>query len=62
MHLIRNADGLAISQIDLVTEGVVPGVDAAAFQASAEKAKQNCPVSKALASVIITLQATLVEA
>ena len=49
-----------ISRIALTVEGRVPGLDAAAFQEAAQSAKQNCPVSKALASVPeITLEATL---
>jgi osmotically inducible protein OsmC len=52
-------EGGAISRIDLVTEAVVPGIDDAAFQEAAAAAKVGCPVSKALAAVEITLQATL---
>ncbi len=52
--------GFAITKIALETEAEVPGIDAAAFQALAEGAKKNCPVSKALAAVHeITLQARL---
>jgi osmotically inducible protein OsmC len=44
----------------LITEGSVPGLDAAGFQKIAEEAKKGCPVSKALAAVPeITLKATL---
>jgi len=52
-------NGFAISRIELQTEGKVPGVDAATFQKFASEAKANCPVSKALASVEITLSAKL---
>ena len=52
-------EGLAITRIDLTTRAVVPGLTAAEFQAVAEDAKANCIVSKALAAVPITLQATL---
>jgi lipoyl-dependent peroxiredoxin len=52
--------GFAISQIDLVTEGSVPGIDAETFEKEAEEAKRNCPVSKALQAVEITLTARLV--
>lgn len=52
--------GFAISRIDLTTEASVPGIDAAAFEKTAEGAKQNCPVSKALKAVEITLSARLV--
>jgi osmotically inducible protein OsmC len=36
--------------------GVVDGLDAAQFTEFANEAKANCPVSKALAAVPITLQ------
>ncbi|MBD0348472.1 MAG: OsmC family peroxiredoxin [Thermoleophilia bacterium] len=39
--------GITRSAIDV--EGDVPGVDADAFREAAEQAKENCPVSKALA-------------
>jgi lipoyl-dependent peroxiredoxin len=52
--------GEGIAKIALAVEGTVPGIDAAAFQAAAEGAKANCPVSKALAGVPeITLEARL---
>ena len=52
--------GEGITKIALTVEGTVPGIDADAFQAAAEGAKENCPVSKALAAVPeITLDATL---
>lgn len=50
----------AITRIDLHTEGTVPGLDQAAFAVHAEAAKAGCPVSKALAAVDVTLEATLV--
>lgn len=61
VHL-RNIEGTpTIPQIDLVTEGRVPGLDEAQFADYAAKAKAGCPVSRALAGVDeITLQATLV--
>jgi osmotically inducible protein OsmC len=53
--------GEGIVKIALSVVGTVPGVDAAAFQSAAEGAKENCPVSKALAGVPdITLDATLI--
>jgi|ERR1019366_6244700 osmotically inducible protein OsmC len=51
--------GFAISRIDLATEGSVPGIDAEAFEKRAEEAKRNCPVSKALQAVEMTLTARL---
>ena len=51
VHL-RNIDGApTIARIDLETDGVVPGIDAAQFQSFAEQAKAGCPVSRALAGV-----------
>jgi len=52
--------GFAISRLDLVTEGSVPGIDAETFEKRAEEAKRNCPVSKALQAVEITLTARLI--
>ena len=52
--------GFAISRIELATEGSVPGIDAATFEKTAAGAKENCPVSKALKAVEITLTARLV--
>ena len=55
----KAAAGWTIDRIDLATEGKVPGVSAEDFQAKAEEAKKNCPVSRALAGVDIHLTATL---
>jgi lipoyl-dependent peroxiredoxin len=51
--------GAGITAIHLTVKGKVPGIDAAAFQAAVEGARANCPVSKALAAVPITAEATL---
>ena len=61
VHL-RMVDGVpTITQIDLITEGRVPGLDQAQFAEYAEQAKAGCPVSRALAGVgEITLQANFV--
>jgi len=48
------------SELDVV--GVVPGMDEAAFDAAAQDAKDNCPVSRALAgNVELSVSATLEE-
>lgn len=52
--------GFSISGIDLTTEAAVPGLSDADFQKLAADAKTNCPISKALAAVPITLDAKLV--
>lgn len=59
VHLERGDGGFAITRIDLTTEGTVPGLDEADFVKYAEEAKANCPVSKALASVEMTVTAKL---
>jgi len=51
--------GTGITQIRLSVRGTVDGIDADAFREAAEGAKANCPVSKALAGVDVTLDATL---
>jgi lipoyl-dependent peroxiredoxin len=43
----------------LTVEGKVPGIDAAKFKELAEKARTNCPISKALGAITITLDAKL---
>jgi osmotically inducible protein OsmC len=54
--------GEGITRIALTVEGRVPGIDADAFREAAETAKENCPVSKALAGVPdISLDAKLSE-
>jgi osmotically inducible protein OsmC len=43
----------------LTVEGQVPGIDQAAFEAAASDAGKNCPISRALAGVEITVNAAL---
>ncbi|HEX6616786.1 MAG TPA: OsmC family peroxiredoxin [Gemmatimonadales bacterium] len=47
---------LAITRIDLDTEADVPGLSESEFRKAADQAKQNCPVSKALAGVDIEIR------
>jgi osmotically inducible protein OsmC len=52
--------GEGITKIALAVAGRVPGMDEQQFRQAAEQAKENCPVSKALAAVPeITLDASL---
>jgi osmotically inducible protein OsmC len=52
--------GPKIATMRLVTEGVVPGIDQAAFEEAANAAKEGCPVSGALkGNVEFVLEATL---
>ena len=60
VHLEKGKAGFSITTIDLITEGIVPGIDEATFQAKAAGAKAGCPVSRLLTGAEITLSATLV--
>lgn len=60
VHLTKGERGNSISRIDLETEGIVPGIDQNTFIQFAENAKSGCIVSRALASVEITLSAKLI--
>jgi lipoyl-dependent peroxiredoxin len=52
--------GTGITKVALAVRGTVPGLDEAGFVEAAENAKDNCPVSKALAAVPeITVEASL---
>jgi osmotically inducible protein OsmC len=60
VQLSKQGEGFVIDRIALTLQATVPGIDEAKFQAIAAAAKRDCPLSKALASVLeITLQATL---
>lgn len=59
VHFNQVPGGFAINPIDLETEAVVPGIDEETFRKLAQDAKENCPVSKALAATPINLKATL---
>jgi lipoyl-dependent peroxiredoxin len=52
--------GEGITGIKLAVRADVPGISAEDFQAMAEDAKQNCPVSQALTGTTITMEASLV--
>lgn len=54
--------GFAIRGVRLTVEGIVPGIDEAAFLEFAEGAKVGCPVSKALhPDLEVTLDAKLLQ-
>jgi lipoyl-dependent peroxiredoxin len=60
VNLVKREEGFTITRIELETEGEVPGIDVAEFEAKAEAAKAGCPVSRALRSVPeITVRARL---
>jgi osmotically inducible protein OsmC len=59
--LDNSGGGFAISKIQLTVRGQVDGIDEAEFRNAAEQARENCPVSKALAAVPeIALDAALI--
>ncbi len=51
--------GTGITGSALMLKAKVPGIDKAKFQELAEKAKAECPVSKALGAISVTLSAEL---
>jgi lipoyl-dependent peroxiredoxin len=60
VRLVKKGSGFLIDRISLRLEANVPGVDEPTFQKLAAGAKQDCPLSKALAGVAeITLTAVL---
>lgn len=60
IHLDKVEDGFKITRSVLNTEVQVADIDEEKFLSIAEDAKNNCPVSKALAGVKIELRAKLV--
>src|SRR5256886_12352534 len=61
VKLEKVGEVFSITQIELETEAEIPGIDDPTFQKYALDAKQNCPVSKALAGTEIHLSAKLLE-
>jgi osmotically inducible protein OsmC len=59
LSLDQVGGGFEITTIELNMSAAVPGIDQAKFQAIAEDAKANCPVSKVLKGAKISLKATL---
>lgn len=60
VKLEKIGEAFSITGIALDTEAEIADIDDASFQKYAQDAKQNCPVSKALAGTEITLVARLV--
>jgi lipoyl-dependent peroxiredoxin len=55
----KDRGGFMLTGIRLTVRGDVEGLDADGFAAAAQAAKEGCPVSKALAGVDISLDASL---
>jgi lipoyl-dependent peroxiredoxin len=49
----------SVTTSELTVSGRVPGIDQAQFEQAAEAAAQNCPISRALAGVEISVSPTL---
>ena len=59
VHLDKSGEGFEITTIELETEVHARGLDDQTLQDCANDAKENCPVSKALAGPEITVEAKL---
>ena len=59
VHLEKTDDGFTITRIDINTVAEIEGIDDSTFQQHAADTKKGCPVSKALKSVEMILDAKL---
>src|SRR6185369_3472247 len=59
VKLEKIGDAFSITEIALETEAQIPNIDDTKFQEYARGAKENCPLSKALASTPIRMTAKL---
>ena len=59
VHIEKLDAGWTVTRIELNTEADVPGIEQSAFDEAAASAKTNCPISRALGDVEITLEASL---
>jgi osmotically inducible protein OsmC len=59
VHFGRDDKGPVISKITLHVDAIVPGVEQSQFDELAQKSKEGCPISRALASVPLELVTTL---
>jgi len=58
---VEQADGgFEVRSSAITLEGKVPGIDDGTFQQLATKAKEGCPISKALGAIQVSLDAKLV--
>jgi len=59
----KGGDAWTVTKSELDLRGNVPGIDAAKFNALAQDAKENCPISRALkGNVALSVSAKLAEA
>jgi osmotically inducible protein OsmC len=59
VHIEKLESGFSITRIEIKCDADIPGIDEVAFRDFAEKAKKECPVSKALAGTEFILTANL---
>jgi osmotically inducible protein OsmC len=59
VHIDKLETGWTVTKIHLITKAKVEGIDEQAFQEQAENAKKNCPISRALGAIEITMEASL---
>jgi lipoyl-dependent peroxiredoxin len=59
VHFEQVDEAPTITRIELSTRAKVPGIEQAEFDQVADGAKRNCPVSRALAAVEISLETQL---
>jgi len=59
VHIDKLETGWTVTKIHLIAKAKVAGIDEQAFQEQAESAKKNCPISRALEAVEITMEASL---
>ncbi len=62
MSIDKVGEGYKITNVELDTEGKVPGCDQNTFMEKSELAKEKCPVSMALTGIKITLRSRLIKA
>ncbi len=60
-QLEKAGGGFSITAIELNTEAEIPGIDDGVFQQQVETAKRDCPVSRALSGVNISVKARLIR-
>jgi lipoyl-dependent peroxiredoxin len=59
VSLAKQDNGFAITKSHLILQAEVPGIEESLFNELADQAKKNCPVSKALSAIEISMSATL---
>jgi osmotically inducible protein OsmC len=62
VQLTVERDGYVIPQIELAVEAQIPGIDEESFQHIVQRARQHCPMEKALAGTNIQVRAVLSSA